>query len=345
MVSQNFRYSTNFMTDRRYQVFVSSTFIDLKEEREAVIRALLEMNCIPAGMELFPAIDEEQFEFIKRVIDDCDYYVIILAARYGSSISPDGISYIEKEYDYAVSRKIPVLAFLHRFPGSIAADKVELGPDARERLSRFRDKLKTGRLVREWETSKDLRAEVALSLPQTIKVHPAPGWIRGNIAASTELLSEVNTLRQENTQLIKEIEQLRSEPMFSDLARGQDIFEFSCSADGGIFRIQLSWDDIFALLGPKILNRRRSGAIRDDLGRALNNTGAVTDNMGRVLKRFTSFWILQEDFETIGIQFSALKLLSISSERIQDGRDEQLWQVTEAGRRYLHEVKAIRKQI
>ena len=160
---------------------------------------------------------------------------------------------------------------------------------------------------------KILRAEVALSLPQTIKVHPALGWIRGNIAASTELLSEVNTLRQENTQLIKEIEQLRSEPMFSDLARGQDIFEFSCSADEGIFRIQLSWDDIFALLGPKILNRRRSGAIRDDLGRALNNTGAVTDNMGRVLKRFTSFWILQEDFETIGIQFSALKLLSIKA--------------------------------
>jgi hypothetical protein len=47
------------MIDRRYQVFVSSTFIDLKEEREAVIRALLEMNCIPAGTELFPAIDEE----------------------------------------------------------------------------------------------------------------------------------------------------------------------------------------------------------------------------------------------------------------------------------------------
>jgi len=58
--------------EKRYQVFVSSTYADLKEERQKVIQALMELDCIPAGMELFPAADEEQFEFIKRVIDDCD---------------------------------------------------------------------------------------------------------------------------------------------------------------------------------------------------------------------------------------------------------------------------------
>jgi hypothetical protein len=73
------------MSDKRYQVFVSSTFLDLKDERQAVIQAIMEMDCIPAGMELFPAIDEAQFAFIKKIVDDCDYYVIILAARYGSS--------------------------------------------------------------------------------------------------------------------------------------------------------------------------------------------------------------------------------------------------------------------
>ena len=59
--------------DKRYQVFVSSTFADLKDERSNVIQTLMEMDCIPAGMELFPALDEEQFEFIKKVIDDSDY--------------------------------------------------------------------------------------------------------------------------------------------------------------------------------------------------------------------------------------------------------------------------------
>ena len=59
--------------DKRYQVFVSSTYADLQQERQKVIQALMEMDCIPAGMELFPAADEEQWEFIKRIIDDCGH--------------------------------------------------------------------------------------------------------------------------------------------------------------------------------------------------------------------------------------------------------------------------------
>jgi len=64
--------------DKRYQVFVSSTYADLQQERQKVIQALMEMDCIPAGMELFPAADEEQWEFIKQIIDDCDYYILII---------------------------------------------------------------------------------------------------------------------------------------------------------------------------------------------------------------------------------------------------------------------------
>lgn len=86
--------------DKRYQIFISSTFSDLKEERNKVMQTIMSLDCIPAGMELFPAMDEEQFEFIKRVIDDCDYYLLIVGARYGS-MDDNGVSYTEKEYDYA----------------------------------------------------------------------------------------------------------------------------------------------------------------------------------------------------------------------------------------------------
>ncbi|WP_271025211.1 DUF4062 domain-containing protein [Rhizobium sp. RCAM05973] len=64
--------------DVRYQVFISSTFYDLKDERSAVFQTLMAMDCIPAGMELFPAMDEEQFKFIQRIIDDSDYYILII---------------------------------------------------------------------------------------------------------------------------------------------------------------------------------------------------------------------------------------------------------------------------
>jgi hypothetical protein len=89
--------------DKRYQIFISSTFTDLQEERAKVQQAVMELECIPAGMEAFPAIDEEQFEFIKKVIDDCDYYLLVIGGRYGSVSEEAGLSYTEMEYDYADS--------------------------------------------------------------------------------------------------------------------------------------------------------------------------------------------------------------------------------------------------
>jgi hypothetical protein len=50
---------------------------DLKEERKEVIQALLELDCIPVGMELFPAADDDQWTLIRELIDDCDYYILI----------------------------------------------------------------------------------------------------------------------------------------------------------------------------------------------------------------------------------------------------------------------------
>ena len=89
--------------DKRYQVFVSSTYEDLNAERQEVMQALLELDCMPAGMELFPAANDDQWTLIKRVIDDCDYYIVIIGGRYGS-IGPEGISYTQMEYAYAVSQ-------------------------------------------------------------------------------------------------------------------------------------------------------------------------------------------------------------------------------------------------
>jgi len=79
--------------ERRYQVFVSSTFWDLKDERREVMQALLQSDCIPAGMELFPASDEESWELIRSVIDDCDYYIVIVAGRYGTIDETTGLSF------------------------------------------------------------------------------------------------------------------------------------------------------------------------------------------------------------------------------------------------------------
>lgn len=88
------------------------------------MEAIIELNCFSAGMEMFPATDTEQFEYIKSIIDDSDYYVVVIAGKYGS-ISEDGISYTEKEFDYAITKGIPVLTFVKREIESLPANKIE----------------------------------------------------------------------------------------------------------------------------------------------------------------------------------------------------------------------------
>jgi hypothetical protein len=95
---------------KKLQVFVSSTFKDMKAERQAVVDAILRAGHIPAGMELFAAADESQLETIRRWIEDSDVFMLILGGRYGSIEPKSGISYIELEYDYAIKCKKPYFA-------------------------------------------------------------------------------------------------------------------------------------------------------------------------------------------------------------------------------------------
>lgn len=78
---------------RKYQIFISSTYTDLIDERRLIIDALLKMDFIPAGMEMFVASNTEQFKVITKVIDLCDYYLLIIGKRYGT-INEDTHLYI-----------------------------------------------------------------------------------------------------------------------------------------------------------------------------------------------------------------------------------------------------------
>lgn len=186
--------------EKRYQVFVSSTYQDLQEERQEVMHALLELDCIPSGMELFPAANDDQWSVIKKVIDDCDYYVLILAGRYGSCGS-DGIGYTEKEYRYALSINKPTIAFLHKEVGAIAASKSEQTDDGKKMLAAFRS-LVEKKLCKQWSTPSELGSVVSRSLIQLIKSTPAIGWVRADKIPDEEATLELLRLRK----LVEELE-------------------------------------------------------------------------------------------------------------------------------------------
>lgn len=163
-------------TKKKYQVFVSSTFLDLREERQQVLRGLLGAECIPAGMEFFPSSDEELWSLIRAVVDDCDYYLLLVAGRYGST-TKDGISYTEAEYDYAVETGKPVLAFLDTNPKPVPGVADE-SPEKQERLRLFKEKLCNAHSPGYWSTPEEIPFLVQKAIEHVKRLHPGVGWIR-----------------------------------------------------------------------------------------------------------------------------------------------------------------------
>lgn len=207
------------MATKKYQVFVSSTFRDLVEERQDAIRNILDLNHIPAGMELFPAADVEQLGYIKKVIDECDYYLLIIGGRYGS-MDAEGVSFTEREYDYAVETGKVVLAFVHDDPSQIPVAKSDTEPKVYAALQAFRHKVMSGRLVKTWTSRQNLEPLVLKALMHAFNQMPQVGWIRGDAAASDQILEQANKALQDNAALRAELTMLKGipAPKFENLA-------------------------------------------------------------------------------------------------------------------------------
>ncbi len=334
--------------DKRYQVFISSTYADLKEERRAVIQTVIQLNCIPAGMELFPAADEEQLAFIKRVIDDCDYYLLIIGGRYGS-VDESGISYTEKEYDYAVSRGLKVIALLHENPEEIPLGKSEKEPAAREKLQKFRAKVSDGRLVKFWKSATELPGLVLFNLSHAMNTYPAVGWVRADRVANVEVLGEINDVRKQNALLHKQIGEYRqalaelsSPPALKDLAGLDEEIELGgryWSQFRGMFRrwhIRTTWRRIFAHISPYLLSNPSGETVKGILAPALVKDASIGD------ESIQNEEIDDQDFQTVSVQLRALGLVKIEYSQTMAGGMSLFWSFTAAGERLMVETRAIR---
>ncbi|MXS81524.1 DUF4062 domain-containing protein [Nitrosomonas oligotropha] len=166
---------------KKLQVFVSSTFTDLKKERQAAVMAILEANHIPAGMELFAAGDKSQMEVIKHWIDESDVYLLILGKRYGS-IDPGTLkSYIELEYDYALLKNKATFACVldeQLQEGSKSENFIDIEKDTEEKLKKFREKVASSRIIKYWNNEYELKLSIIQALNQFQNQDNLRGWIK-----------------------------------------------------------------------------------------------------------------------------------------------------------------------
>lgn len=196
------------MNSTKYQVFISSTYSDLEKERDSIIKAILEMYHIPIGMEMFSAEDEDQWEIIRRTIEVSDYYILVLGLRYGSKTS-EGISFTQKEYEYALEKKIPILAFV--MDESVPLSKEKRDDDLTE-MNRFRELvLKNSKMAQFWSSKEELIKNVSISLMKQIMQKPGIGWIRGDkVGVEEELTKELTSISKENRELRERISDLEA---------------------------------------------------------------------------------------------------------------------------------------
>ena len=197
---------------KRLQVFVSSTYMDLIEERQSAVSAILKSGHIPAGMELFTAGDQSQWEIIKRWIDESDVYMLILGGRYGSVEANSGVSYTELEYNYAVESGKPLFAVV--ITDQALEMKVKehgtsvLETERPSELKLFRE-LVLSNMSSFFEDEKDIRLAVMESLPEIAATRDLSGWISGNEVPDTKgLVDEIAKLNSEVSNLVKENSEL-----------------------------------------------------------------------------------------------------------------------------------------
>ena len=330
--------------DIKYQVFVSSTYSDLIEERQEVMQALLELDCFPVGMELFPAADDDQWTLIKGLIKDCDYYVLIIGGRYGS-IGPDGKSYTQMEYEFAVSEGIPVISFVNADPGKIPSDKTELSDSGKVKLKGFIDLAKT-KMCKLWKTPSDLGSQVSRSLVKLIKAKPRTGWVKADLIASEEANREIISLKKENEELKIKLENERNSPPegIEQFQSGEDKFtvqyKYMELIDYEYGELQMTWNEIFFIIAPLMINAKPESTLLEELNNYINK---VIDRANKSISGLRSIYIDSICFQTIKVQLLVLGLIVKKDIKKSPKDIETYFVLTPYGENLMLKLRGIKK--
>lgn len=307
------------MNIKKYQVFISSTYSDLIEERKKALDILLMADCIPAGMEAFVATDLEQFEVIKKVIDLCDYYILIIGKRYGSISPVTGISYTEMEYEYAIKQNIPVLVFALDESVILTEEKTETDPGKQVKLKSFRDKALTNRMASIWRTSDELNGQLAISIMKAIKEIERPGWQRGTDYDEASLRREIMESHAKISELSSELEEAKKQ--VANLTKQEDLAFENCDIEIAFHytvttnnsrsinhrnenrKITARLDEIFTIIATELMNvsKTENGietALKSNLRFGVRHTVYFDDDqlVKKLLNQFRALGLMQSSW-------------------------------------------------
>jgi hypothetical protein len=109
------------------KLFVSSTFRDLRPERDATIATLQRSKFLAVGMEYFASEPDSPRAVALRNLADSDVMILLIGFRAGSMIPSDTITYTGAEFEQARDRGIPIFVFIKTRAGNWENDETD-GP-------------------------------------------------------------------------------------------------------------------------------------------------------------------------------------------------------------------------
>jgi hypothetical protein len=166
--------------DRLFTCFVSSTFLDLREERQRLARVLLRNECVPLGMETFPSVGKGQWSLIEDSIQAADFCIFMVGGRYGSISDQPPLSWTHREFRRAVELGKPIAALLHAAPETLSLERSEAAPDARLLLTEFRQELEEHTVCEYWRNEADLVEAASSSIRAFREGGALVGWARAS---------------------------------------------------------------------------------------------------------------------------------------------------------------------
>lgn len=147
------------------RVFISSTFQDLKDHREAVYVALRRLGHESVVVEDWAATDQPLIERSLADLRASDVVVFLIAWRYGCIPAGEQYSATELEYRAARNAGKPCLVFL---TSDDAPWPSQYFDDDTGNISRFRKQLLENQIVAFFNTPDAVATQVAISLHQWV---------------------------------------------------------------------------------------------------------------------------------------------------------------------------------
>lgn len=330
---------------KMYQVFVSSTYEDLKEERNKVLQALLRINCIPICMEYFNAADEDQFTVIRDLISSCDYYVLILGEKYGSVEVKSQKSYTQLEYEYAKEQKIPTIAFYPSNINTLTVDKVEQDSNKKIKLEAFTNLVKS-QLCMSYANSDNLALNVITSLNKLQEDHPSKGWVRGDSLSSDEANQLILNLQKENEKLRLELKsyEAQGKELVKTYQQAEDVFSltihsassenpFGLELDDKPIAFDLSWNEILKLIGYSFISPIQTNLAID----------VIDKSICEYKKCSFGYYLDKQCAHAILSQFYALGYLDLQTGEVFQSGVMSYYVLTKYGLKKYVELTAIKK--